>query len=37
MFLDREDILNPFVVSNIPLPAGAAPEMTLSDRNEIPF
>lgn len=35
MFMDREDILNLFVVTNIPLPAGAIPQMPVD--NEIPF
>jgi hypothetical protein len=37
MFMDRDDILNLFVVSNVPLPAAALP---LKDRildDEIPF
>jgi hypothetical protein len=38
LFMDREDILNLFVVTSLPLPAGAlprAPSATLDD--EIPF
>jgi hypothetical protein len=36
LFMDREDILNLFVVTNIPLPPGAAPEVSwLAD--DIPF
>ncbi|NTE66769.1 restriction endonuclease [Agrobacterium tumefaciens] len=37
MFMDREDILNLFVVSNIPLPVGAVPETVAADRDDIPF
>lgn len=36
MFMDREDILNLFVVSNIPLPAGAI-ETASTNQDEIPF
>ena len=35
MFMDREDILNLFVVTNLPLPAGAVPQ--IPDDDEIPF
>ncbi|SFB04107.1 hypothetical protein SAMN04515620_11429 [Collimonas sp. OK607] len=35
MFMDREDILNLFVVTNIPLPAAAL--STLKDDDDIPF
>ena len=35
MFMDRDDILNLFVVTNLPLPLGAAP--ILDDDNDIPF
>lgn len=35
MFMDREDILNLFVVSNLPLPAGALPKT--ADDYEFPF
>lgn len=36
LFMDREDILDLFVVTNIPLPPGAVPEVSwLSD--DIPF
>ena len=36
MFMDRDDILNLFVVTNLPLPSKALPKNTTSD-NEIPF
>jgi hypothetical protein len=39
MFMDREDILNLFIVANVPLPAAALPlsrRGTLIDDN-IPF
>jgi hypothetical protein len=36
LFMDREDILNLFIVTNMPLPPGAVPEVNwLSD--DIPF
>lgn len=35
MFMDREDILNLFIVSNLPLPAGALPKT--SDDDDLPF
>jgi hypothetical protein len=35
MFMDRDDILNLFVVTNLPLPGGAIPADTIDD--EIPF
>jgi hypothetical protein len=31
MFIDRDDILNLFVVANLPLPSGALPETTVVD------
>ena len=36
MFMDREDILNLYVVSNIPLPNAALPSEP-SNPDEIPF
>lgn len=36
MFMDREDILNLFVVTNLPLPKGALPQPELSD-DDPPF
>lgn len=35
MFMDREDILNLFVVTNLPLPSGALPKP--SDDDDLPF
>jgi len=35
MFMDREDILNLFVVTNLPLPAGALPKS--ADDDDLPF
>lgn len=37
LFMDREDILNLYVVSNIPLPKGAKPSLYDLDVDEIPF
>jgi hypothetical protein len=38
MFMDREDILNLYVVTSLPLPKGALPEATLiDDDDQIPF
>ncbi|WP_407976211.1 hypothetical protein ACJKIH_04200 [Brucella pseudogrignonensis] len=37
LFMDREDILNIFVVSNIPLPAGAISKSEDQNWDEIPF
>lgn len=38
MFMDRDDILNLYVVSSLPLPAGALPALTSSfDDDDIPF
>jgi hypothetical protein len=37
MFMDREDILNLFVVTSLPLPAGAVPETVPVDDDAIPF
>lgn len=36
MFMDRDDIMNLFVVTNLPLPKGAMPEAT-ADEDLIPF
>jgi hypothetical protein len=33
MFMDREDILNLFVVTNLPLPKGALPAPEPSDAD----
>lgn len=39
MFLDRDDILNLYVVTNVPLPKGALPQATLPSAlgDDIPF
>ena len=37
MFMDRDDILNLFVVTNLPLPSGALPETQLAKDNDLPF
>ena len=37
MFMDREDILNLFVVTNLPLPSGALPNSDNAHDDEIPF
>ncbi|WP_428411596.1 hypothetical protein [Pararhizobium sp.] len=37
LFMDREDILNLFVVTNIPLPAGAARKLPQAPTDDIPF
>jgi hypothetical protein len=36
MFMDRDDILNLYLVTNLPLPSGAILETAVSD-DEIPF
>jgi len=37
MFMDRDDILNLYVVTNLPLPVGALPETQLMEESELPF
>ena len=37
LFMDRDDILNLFVVSSIPLPAGVQPPATAAGYDEEPF
>jgi hypothetical protein len=38
MFMDREDILNLYVVTSLPLPKGAMPEAASADDGyQIPF
>ena len=37
LFMDREDILNLYVVTNLPLPKGALPAAKLSEDDEFPF
>lgn len=37
MFMDRDDILNLYTVTNLPLPAGALPKNALDDGDDLPF
>ena len=37
MFMDRDDILNLYVVTNLPLPKGALPRVEWSSDDELPF
>jgi hypothetical protein len=37
LFMDRDDILNLFVITNLPLPRGALPEAEPSDDDDLPF
>ncbi|TVQ84883.1 MAG: hypothetical protein EA357_01995 [Micavibrio sp.] len=37
LFMDRDDILNLYTVSNLPLPSGAIPEPESSIDDEVPF
>jgi|CZKX01.1.fsa_nt_gi hypothetical protein len=37
MFMDRHDILNLFVVTNLPLPSGALPETEPPSDDDLPF
>ncbi len=37
LFMDRDDILNLFVVTNIPLPVGAVPEIRFVPSDDVPF
>jgi hypothetical protein len=37
LFMDRDDILNLYVVTNLPLPTGAVPAMTLAGDEGLPF
>jgi hypothetical protein len=37
LFMDREDILNLYTVSNLPLPEGAIPKSRIDSNDEIPF
>jgi hypothetical protein len=37
LFMDRDDILNLYVVTNLPLPAGALPESASDDDDSLPF
>jgi hypothetical protein len=37
MFMDRDDILNLFTATNLPLPAGALPDEQAKDDDDLPF
>jgi hypothetical protein len=37
LFMDRDDILNLYVVTNLPLPEGAIPEMPPAGEDDLPF
>ncbi len=37
MFMDRDDILNLFVVTSLPLPSGALPVPEPFDKEDLPF
>ncbi|MGB5082667.1 MAG: hypothetical protein WBO23_18225 [Burkholderiales bacterium] len=37
LFMDRDDILNLYVVTNLPLPKGAMPEVAASQDDDLPF
>jgi hypothetical protein len=37
MFMDRDDILNLFVVTNVPLPIEALPIEELTEDDDLPF
>lgn len=37
MFMDREDIVNLYIVSNLPLPKGAIPETDINFDDDFPF
>lgn len=37
LFMDRDDILNLYVVTNLPLPKGAMPETPAAEEDELPF
>lgn len=37
LFMDRDDILNLYVVTSLPLPKGATPEVSSAEDDEIPF
>ena len=37
MFMDRDDILNLFIVTNLPLPKGAAPQAHSANDDDLPF
>ena len=37
LFMDKDDILNLYVVTNLPLPKGAMPEMSAAEDDALPF
>jgi hypothetical protein len=37
LFMDSDDILNLYVVTNLPLPKGAMPEASAAEEDELPF
>jgi hypothetical protein len=37
LFMDRDDILNLYVVTNLPLPTGAVPSTVTADDDDLPF
>jgi hypothetical protein len=37
LFMDRDDILNLYIVSNMPLPEGAIPKSVTAFDDDIPF
>lgn len=37
LFMDKDDILNLYVVTSLPLPKGAMPEASASENDELPF
>jgi len=37
LFMDRDDILNLYVVTNLPLPKGAMAETPVAEQDEVPF
>lgn len=37
LFMDREDILNLYIVSSLPLPDGAMPKQIFTKDDDIPF
>lgn len=37
LFMDREDILNLYIVTNMPLPDGSAPDQSDTNDDDIPF
>jgi hypothetical protein len=37
LFMDRDDILNLYVVTNLPLPTGAVPSIPPAEDDELPF